>query len=283
MSGLRNWIAAAELDLRRRLEARGAREVRVLLISHFGLEDAPEALERWPASSIAGLARVPSLASSHLSLRRFGAHTVLCHDIEVGTQPPPSAEEQAAMVWLAGRLGLQQVLLWVAGEGIEDALPAPSLVVIADLIRWQLDDPLRDWPAAREGARFPQLRPFAPESALARARHHLQAAGQAPRGVTALVRSGPSGATRAEVRCFGRLGAEVILEAGAAEAVAARHAGLSFLALALVLDTSAETPVDPGTLADRADQLVPALLRVTHQLVLDLPATSPAAEREEEA
>jgi purine nucleoside phosphorylase len=84
----------------------------------------------------------------------------------------------------------------------------------------------------------------------------------------ALVRAGPSGPTDAEYRLFERLGAELVVEAGASEAIAARHAGLRCASLVVVLHQAlgGELP-DPGRLASHAESALPALAGTLEDLI----------------
>jgi purine nucleoside phosphorylase len=97
------------------------------------------------------------------------------------------------------------------------------------------------------------------------------------REAVVLVRRGPCGPTAAEFRAYGRIGAEVVAEGGASEALAARHAGLRCGALLLVLQRDGEVP-DPGQLATRADVGLPALGRVLGAMMQapDVEAPPPA-------
>jgi purine nucleoside phosphorylase len=72
-----------------------------------------------------------------------------------------------------------------------------------------------------------------------------------------------------------RLGGDLVVDAGAAERIAALHQGLRGATLALVLDVAAQTPpADPGTLAAAAGELLPELAALVTEVVAELDAES---------
>ena len=65
-----------------------------------------------------------------------------------------------------------------------------------------------------------------------------------------------------------RLGGELVVDAGAAERVAALQQGLRGVTLALVLDAALQSPpADPGALAAAADALLPKLAQLLGEVV----------------
>src|SRR5262249_16681168 len=140
---------------------------------------------------------------------------------------------------------------------------------------WSDEDPLRGLPAARLGARFPDLRGLADGEESARLVATLRARG-VPAAV-AVVRRGPSGATRAELEAMRRLGGELVVDPGPAARIAALHQGLRGATLALGPDPALQSPpADPGALAAAADDLLPKLAPLVADVVTRLDAEGSA-------
>jgi hypothetical protein len=177
---------------------------------------------------------------------------------------------EALPLLVGGKLGCRGALPLLSGQGLAGFGGAPALATVGDWLRFGDDDPLRWLDAAALGARFPELRGGAngrdlaarSDGAAVLARHG------AARRVVAATRRGPSGPTDAELAALSRLGAEIVVEGSAAELVAARHQGLRFVALALVLDDVAQSPLaDPSALADAAATLLPRVARLLPELI----------------
>ena len=285
MSNLRERLAAAENDLRKRLREIDGQLPSALLVSRFGFEFLALGTElcRWPAATLAGLSLSRGPGTGIFSARRWQGQTLLLCEWEFDPQAAPTAAEEALPVWLAARLGIPTVYHLAAGAALVEDLDPPTAVLVSDQIRWGPADPMRGWPAAREGARFPQLQPLVSAERLRRAQSCMTTAGLDAEPRVAMIRQGPSGPTRAECQAFQRLGAEVLLEAGSAEAMAARQAGLGFLAMVLLLDQACEPASDPGELAARAQEVLPRIANAWEALLAGERPSGTGSKEEEEA
>jgi purine nucleoside phosphorylase len=152
-------------------------------------------------------------------------------------------------------------------------------LVLQDYLRWNVEDPLLDPEAPRQGARYPCMQPLGEISWEQLARQQLaRHDATPPAAVVAVLRQGHSSPTHAELRAFRSLGGDVLLEAGAAEAVAARQTGMGFLGLALVLDHAEEQAPDPAILALRAEEVLPDLATILPKLCRTAPPNTAEME-----
>ncbi len=212
--------------------------------------------------------------SGRLLARRMRFGQVPALAVEHGGDDAPSPFDEALPVLAAGQLGMRGVVLLLAAGGLASFTGAPAIVPIGDWIRTGDADPLRELDASRLGARFPEMRGLAKsvEVAAATALLARQREAALARPAVAVARRGPSGATDAELESYRRLGGDLLVDGCGAEIVAARHQGLSFAALALVLDSVGHDAADPGGLAESASRLLPSLAELVPGLVRELDA-----------
>lgn len=144
-------------------------------------------------------------------------------------------------------LGVQTLILTASVGGIRESLRSGDLVCLSDHLNLIGANPLRGPHDERFGSRFPdmtnvydrRLRQLASEQA-----ERLEI--PLVEGVYAAM-SGPSYETPAEVRMLRTLGADVVGMSTVPEAIVARQAGMSVLALALVANAAAGLTDEPIT------------------------------------
>ena len=233
-----------------RAAASGAK-ARWLLLSRFGFEFLGAAVARERPEEIAGLGTLRRAQLGNVAL--LALDRPADQSGEAG-----DAAGDALAVFAAGRAGLRGVIQCIAAASLEERVAAPTFALVRDWLRWSDEDPLRGGPAAQPGARFPDLRGLSDADETRRVAARLRA--RSIPAAVAVARHGPSGATRAELEAMRRLGGELVVEAGAAERIAALQQGLRGVTLALVLDAALQSPpADPGALAAAADALLPKL------------------------
>jgi len=270
-------VGEAAAALRRALP----RPPRWLLASRFGADFLGDAARRAPPHEVTLPDGAGRLLARAIELPRA---PLLALDYEAtGPAPLPPSFGEALPLLVGGKLGCRGALHLLSGQGLAGFGAAPAITAVGDWLRFGDDDPLRWLDAAALGARFPELRGGANGRDLAArsggaavlARHG------AARRVVAATRRGPSGPTDAELAALSRLGAEIVVEGSAAELVAARHQGLRFVALALVLDDVAQSPLaDPSALADAAATLLPRVARLLPELIAALESDDGAGAAE---
>ncbi len=256
--------------------------------------ELPRPLPRWLLSSRFGsdflMGSGPRAPVDEIALAN-GAGRMLARIVRIGAEPllalelddpagrlPPSLADALPLL-IAGQLSMRGALHLLSGAGLASFRSAPNLALISDWLRLCDEDPLRHLDPGDLGARFPELRRAAASDEWLAARLLLSQSGANP-PVIAASRRGPSGATDAELQAMARLGADIVVEGCAAEWVAARHQGLAFLAIALVLDHVEDATIcDPGALATRASALLPRLADLLPRLfaTLAVPPTESSA------
>lgn len=160
-------------------------------------------------------------------------------------------------VRLVRALGAEALILTAIVGSMNPAMPPGSLVLLEDHINLMGFNPLTGPNDDAMGARFPDM--SAPYDAALRrvAREVAAAQGVAlPEGVYAGV-AGPNLETRAEYRFLRQIGADVVGMSVVPEVIAARHAGLRVLAVAVVSDACIPETLKPASIEE--------LLRVAAQ------------------
>jgi len=150
-----------------------------------------------------------------------------------------SAKEVAFPIRVFGRMGIRALILTNAAGGINLEYKQGALVVITDHINLQGQNPLVGANDERFGARFPDMtqaysKPYR-EIALRAARRLGKPVYQ---GVYAGL-LGPSYETPAEIRYLRTIGADLVGMSTIPEVIAARHMGLSVLAISCVTNMAA--------------------------------------------
>jgi purine-nucleoside phosphorylase len=150
-----------------------------------------------------------------------------------------SAKEVAFPIRVFGRMGIRALMLTNAAGGINLEYKQGALVVITDHINLQGHNPLVGANDERFGPRFPDMteaysKPYR-EIALGAARGLGKPMYQ---GVYAGL-LGPSYETPAEIRYLRTIGADLVGMSTIPEVIAARHMGLSVLAISCVTNMAA--------------------------------------------
>ena len=150
-----------------------------------------------------------------------------------------SAQEITFPIRVFARMGIRAVILTNAAGGIDLGYSQGALVLIRDHINLQGTNPLVGPNDVRFGVRFPDM-----TQAYSRA-YRVIAREEAARqnimlheGVYAAL-LGPSYETPAEIEYLRRIGADLVGMSTAAEVIAARHMGLSVLAISCVTNMAA--------------------------------------------
>ena len=150
-----------------------------------------------------------------------------------------SAGEVAFPVRVLGRMGVRALILTNAAGGINTEYGQGALVMIRDHINLQGQNPLTGANDERLGPRFPDMSyTYAKryrEIALEEAK---QLSIPAREGVYAAL-LGPSYETPAEIRYLRAIGADLVGMSTVPEAIAARHMGMSVLAISCVTNMAA--------------------------------------------
>ena len=144
-------------------------------------------------------------------------------------------------------LGVPRVILTAAAGGIRDDLEAGALVCLSDHLNLLGTNPLRGPNDERLGPRFPDLSAVYDQHLRTLAAEEAARLGLALPSAVYACMPGPCYETPAEVRMLRTLGADVVGMSTVPEAIAARHAGIDVLGLAVVANRAAG--LDPKPLS----------------------------------
>ena len=156
-----------------------------------------------------------------------------------------SAQEVTFPIRVFGRMGVRAVILTNAAGGINLSYSQGALVLIRDHINLQGTNPLAGPNDDRFGVRFPDMTQAYSRAYREIARAEAQKLGiPLHEGVYAGL-LGPSYETPAEIEYLRRIGADLVGMSTVAEVIAARHMGISVLAISCVTNMAAGTLDQP--------------------------------------
>lgn len=149
-------------------------------------------------------------------------------------------------------LGISELLISNAAGGLNPAFERGDLMLLADHLNLLPDNPLRGPNLDTLGPRFPDLFAAYHPTLLARARAAAEGLGIGERvrqGVYAAV-PGPMLETPAEYRYLRQIGADAVGMSTVPEVIAARHLGLSVLAVSVITDLCDPERLGPVSLRE---------------------------------
>ena len=150
-----------------------------------------------------------------------------------------TAQQVAFPIRVFARMGIRSVLLTNAAGGINLNYKQGALVVIADHINLQGQNPLVGMHDDRLGPRFPDMTQAYSKPYREMAKQEARRLGMTlHEGVYAGL-LGPSFETPAEIRSLRAIGADLVGMSTIAEVIAARHMGLKILAISCVTNMAA--------------------------------------------
>jgi purine-nucleoside phosphorylase len=182
-----------------------------------------------------------------------------------------SAAEVAFPVRGLGRAGIRALILTNAAGGINVEYGQGALVILRDHINLQGQNPLTGANDERFGPRFPDMTYTYAKRYREIALEEMKKLAIPPREGVYAALAGPSYETPAEIRYLRTIGADLVGMSTVPEAIAARHMGMSVLAISCVTNMAA------GIL-DRAlvhEEVLEVGRRVTGQLIALLRAVLP--------
>lgn len=150
-----------------------------------------------------------------------------------------AAQTIATPIRILKRLGVENLFLTNAAGGLRPDLPAGSLMAITDHINFSGVNPLIGPNDESIGPRFFDMSAAYDPALLARLRAAAAAAGVPLQTGIYLFTTGPNFETPAEVRMFGRLGADAVGMSTVPECLAARHCGIRVGGLSLITNLAA--------------------------------------------
>ena len=145
-----------------------------------------------------------------------------------------SMQEVTFPVRVMGQLGIKTLIVTNASGGIRRTFQAGDLMLIEDHINFMFNNPLRGPNVEEWGPRFPDMSHAYDKDLLACAEKVAAEQGIAVhRGVYIAV-PGPSYETPAEIRAFGKLGADAVGMSTVPEVIVANHQGMKVLGISCI-------------------------------------------------
>lgn len=165
-------------------------------------------------------------------------------------------------VEMSRRMGAKNILLTNAAGGINPALKAGDFVIIRDHLNFMFDNPLIGPHNPEWGARFPDM-----SEVYTRRLSEILRAGVNRLGFRALdgvyaVLTGPGYETPAEIKAYGRLGADVVGMSTVPEAIFAHAIGMNVAGLSLVSNLAAgitNAPLSHREVIEASEQAKPRM------------------------
>jgi purine-nucleoside phosphorylase len=229
-----------------------------------------QTIPHFPRTTVAGHAGnvlFGRLQSVPVTVLQGRFHYYEGHDLETVTFP----------VRVVQKLGVPTLVLTAATGGIRTDLRPGRIVIVTDHLNLIGASPLRGPNDARLGMRFPDMTEVYSKALQEIAEKQARLLGiDLGRGVYACM-PGPSYETPAEIRMLRTLGADVVGMSTAPEAIAARHAGIDVLALALVSNAAAGvagTPITHEEVLEAGRRAGPMLAQLIEGVILRVAASN---------
>lgn len=225
-------------------------------------------IEGFPVSTVAG-------HKGRFVFGRLGGADVVAMQGRVHYYEGYPVSDVVLPIRLMKLMGAKTLFLTNAAGGINPAFKAGDFMLITDHISVLVPSPLIGENIEQLGVRFPdmsqvyspRLRGIIEQSAAAEG-VPLQ------RGVY-IQTTGPNYETPAEIRAYGRLGADAVGMSTAIEAMAARHAGMEICGISCISNLAAGISANPLSHAEvqqTADRVAPMFRRLVKRAIADIHA-----------
>ena len=177
---------------------------------------------------------------------------------------------------LMRRLGVEAVVLTNAAGGITPALTPGTFMLVTDHLSFLVPSPLRGANLDGLGPRFPDMSQVYDSGLLDQVRAAAAAEAIELREGVYIQTAGPNFETPAEIRMYGRLGADAVGMSTACEATAARHCGLRVCALSCIANLAAgisPTPLSIEEVYEVSARRAPDFQRLLRRLIREIGAS----------
>ncbi len=170
-------------------------------------------------------------------------------------------------------LGADKLFLTNAAGGINPAFKAGDFMLITDHISALVPSPLIGENIDELGVRFPDMSEVYSRRLRAIIENSAAAEGiPLQRGVY-IQTTGPNYETPAEIRAYGRLGADAVGMSTAIEAMAARHMGMEVCGISCISNLAAgisANPLSHAEVQETADRVAPLFKRLVTRSIADM-------------
>lgn len=184
-----------------------------------------------------------------------------------------SVQDVVLPVRLMRLMGAETLFLTNAAGGINPAFKAGDFMLICDQISLSVPLPLIGANIEELGTRFPDMS----EIYSRRLRNIIENAA-ASEGVplqrgTYIQTTGPNYETPAEIRAYGRLGADAVGMSTAVEAIAARHCGMEICGISCISNLASgisANPLSHAEVQETADRVAPLFRRLVARSISEM-------------
>lgn len=184
-----------------------------------------------------------------------------------------SVQDVVLPVRLMRLMGAETLFLTNAAGGINPAFKAGDFMLICDQISLSVPSPLIGANIEELGTRFPDMS----EIYSRRLRNIIENAA-ASEGVplqrgTYIQTTGPNYETPAEIRAYGRLGADAVGMSTAVEAIAARHCGMEICGISCISNLASgisANPLSHAEVQETADRVAPLFRRLVARSISEM-------------
>lgn len=184
-----------------------------------------------------------------------------------------SVQDVVLPIRLMHLMGAETLFLTNAAGGINPAFKAGDFMLICDQISLSVPSPLIGANIEELGTRFPDMS----EIYSRRLRNIIENAA-ASEGVplqrgTYIQTTGPNYETPAEIRAYGRLGADAVGMSTAVEAIAARHCGMEICGISCISNLASgisANPLSHAEVQETADRVAPLFRRLVARSISEM-------------
>ncbi|MEM9877873.1 MAG: purine-nucleoside phosphorylase [Pseudomonadota bacterium] len=199
-------------------------------------------------------------------------HPVICMQGRVHLYEGYPASLLAVPVRVLHRLGVRRLIVTNAAGSLRTDMPAGSLMMITDHINLSGQNPLIGPNAEPFGPRFHDVSEAYTPGLQTKMRAAAAQSGVGLCSGVYLQVTGPNFETPAEIRAFGRLGADAVGMSTIPEVLVASHAGMQVAGLSLITNLAAGLSPVELTHTETIDEATKAYERVKRLLLAFLPS-----------
>jgi len=221
-----------------------------------------------PYGDIPGFSRSTVIGhSGNLIVGKAGEAPVAVMQGRIHAYEGHSREAIAAPIRILRRLGVERLILTNASGGLRLDMKPGTLVVIEDHINFSAFNPLIGPNDESIGPRFPDMTDAYDSELRAKLAAAARKTGVPLKSGVYVFAIGPNFETAAEIRIYGKLGADIVGMSTVPECLVARHCGMKVAGISVVTNYATGIAKQPLTHhetlaeAERAAEKLEALLR----------------------
>lgn len=184
-----------------------------------------------------------------------------------------SVQDVVLPTQLMRMMGAKTLFLTNAAGGINPSFHAGDFMLICDHISLSVPSPLIGANIDELGTRFPDMSEVYSRRLRAVIENAAAAEGVPLKSGVYLQTTGPNYETPAEIRAYGRLGADAVGMSTAVEAIAARHCGMEVCGISCISNLAAgisSNPLSHKEVQETADRVAPLFRRLVARSISEI-------------